>query len=160
VTIGIIAAVSPEGVIGVDGKIPWHYSADMKRFKRLTEGATVIMGRRTWESLPVKPLANRRNIVVTRRDLDGVECYRDVASALASTSGDVWFIGGARIYEEAMRYADVIDLTYVPDRIDAEGAVRFPEIDDAVWESGPRERAPDDERLERQVYRKRKESSP
>jgi dihydrofolate reductase len=155
VTIGIIAAVSPEGVIGIDGDIPWHYSADMKRFKRLTEGKTVIMGRRTWESLPVKPLKNRRNIVITGRDIEGVECFRDVAAALERTSGDVWFIGGARIYEEAMRHADLIDLTYVPDEIEADGAVHFPAIDESVWEPGPRERAADDDRLERQVFRRR-----
>ena len=156
--VGIIVAVSPEGIIGVDGGIPWHYSADMKRFKRITMGSTVIMGRHTWESLPKKPLKDRRNIVITSRDLDdikGVDCYRDVASALASTTGDVWFIGGARIYEEAMGHADLIDLTHVPDHIDAAGAARFPDIDEAVWESGPRERAPDDDRLERQVYRRR-----
>ncbi len=161
-TVGIIVAVSPEGIIGVDGGIPWHYSTDMKRFKRITTGSTVIMGRHTWESLPVKPLKDRRNIVITSREVEGVDCYGDVASALASTTGDVWFIGGARIYEEAMGHADLIDLTYVPDRIDtegAEGAVRFPDIDETVWEPGPRERAPDDDRLERQVYRRRKESS-
>ena len=165
-TVGIIVAVSPEGVIGVDGGIPWHYSTDMKRFKRITTGSTVIMGRRTWESLPKKPLKDRRNIVITSRDLGHfkeTECYRDVASALASTTGDVWFIGGARIYEEAMGHADLIDLTYVPDRVDMEGAagaVRFPEINEDIWEAGPRERAPDDDRLERQIYRRRKESSP
>ena len=159
-TVGIIVAVSPEGVIGVDGNIPWHYSADMKRFKRLTTGSTVIMGRHTWESLPQKPLKDRRNIVISSRDLEAVDCYRDVASALASATGDVWFIGGARIYEEAMGHADVIDLTYVPDRVDTVDAVRFPDIDEAVWSPGPRERAPDDHRLERQIYRRRKESSP
>ena len=166
-TIGIIAALSPEGVIGLDSGIPWHYTADMKRFKRITVGSTVIMGRHTSESLPQKPLKDRRNIVITSRDIayiKGLECYRDVASALASTTGDVcdvWFIGGARIFEEAMGHADLIDLSYVPDRIDIEGAesaVRFPDIEEAVWEPGPRERAVDDERLERQVYR-RKESS-
>lgn len=156
-TVGIIAAVSPEGIIGVDGRIPWHYPADMKRFKRLTTGTTVIMGRRTWESLPAKPLKNRRNVVITSHDLDAVECYRDIPSALASAEGDVWFIGGARIYEEAMRYTDVIDLTYVPDSIDAASAVFFPEIDEEVWEPGPRERAPEDPRLERQIFRRRKE---
>ena len=162
-TVGIIVAVSPEGVIGVDGGIPWHYSADMKRFKRITTGSTVIMGRRTWESLPVKPLKDRRNIVIASRDVEGAECYRDVAAAVASTTGDVWFIGGAHIYEEAMGHADLIDLTYVPDHVETEGAesaVRFPDIDEAVWEPGPRERAPDDDRLERQIYRRRKESSP
>jgi dihydrofolate reductase len=134
----------------------------MKRFKRLTTGAAVIMGRRTWESLPVKPLKDRRNIVITRRDVVGVECFRDVSAALASIEGDAWFIGGARIYEEAMHHADLIDVTYVPDSIDparAARAVRFPEIDEAVWKPGPREPASDDARLERQVYRRRKESS-
>ena len=159
-TVGIIVAVSPEGVIGVDGNIPWHYSTDMKRFKRITTSATVIMGRHTWESLPKKPLKDRRNIVITSRDLEDVDCYLDVVSALASTTGDVWFIGGARIYREAMGYADLIDLTYVPDHVDTKGAVRFPDIDEAVWEPGPRERAPDDHRLERQIYQRRKESSP
>lgn len=154
-TVGIIAAVSPEGVIGVDGDIPWHYSADMKRFKRLTVGATVIMGRHTWDSLPVKPLKDRRNIVITSRELHGVDCYRDIPAALATTEGDVWFIGGARIYEEAMGHADRIDLTYVPDNVRDESAVRFPEIDESVWEAGPRERSEDDERLERQVFRRR-----
>ena len=161
--VGIIVAVSPEGIIGVDGGIPWHYSTDMKRFKRITIGATVVMGRRTWESLPGKPLKGRRNIVITSRDIEDVECYRDVPSALASATGDVWFIGGARIYEEAMGHADLIDLTYVPDRIGTEGAagaVWFPDIDEAVWEPGPRVRAPDHDRLERQIYRRRKESSP
>jgi dihydrofolate reductase len=155
VTRGIIAAVSPEGVIGVEGGIPWHYSADMKRFKRLTIGTTVIMGRLTWESLPRKPLPDRRNLVITSKDLEGVECFRDIPSALATCEGDVWFIGGARIYEEAMRYANVIDLAYVPDRVDAEGAVVFPEIDEAVWEAGPLETHPDDDRLKHRVYRRR-----
>lgn len=155
-TLGIIAAVSPEGVIGVDGSIPWHYSADMKRFKRLTVGSTVIMGRLTWESLPKRPLPDRRNLVITSKKLEGVECFRDIPSALATCEGDVWFIGGYRIYKEAMRFADVIDLAYVPDRIEAEGAVRFPEIDEAIWEAGPLETHPDDDRLKHRVYRRRR----
>ena len=152
---GIIAAVSRDGVIGLDGEIPWRYPADQKRFKRLTLGSTVIMGRLTWESLPKKPLVDRRNVVITRREIEGVESFPDIASALATCEGDVWFIGGARVYEEAMRYADLIDLTYVPDNIDAPGAVHFPEIDETVWEAGPREPDPDDPRLERRVYRRR-----
>ena len=152
---GIIAAVSPEGVIGVDGKIPWHYPADMKRFKRLTSGTTVIMGRITWESLPRRPLPGRRNVVVTRRKIEGVECFESVPEALATCEGDVWFIGGARIYEEAMRHADVIDVTYVPDRVDATGAVFFPRIDEDVWEAGPLEADPDEPRLKRRTYRRK-----
>ncbi len=152
---GIIAAVSPEWVIGVDGDIPWHYSSDMKRFKKLTMGATLIMGRLTWESLPSKPLPGRRNIVITSRSLDGVDCFPTIEAALATCEGDVWFIGGARIFEEAMRYADVIDLTHVPDRVNAPGVVRFPEIDETVWEAGPLVAHDVDDRLKRQVYRHR-----
>jgi dihydrofolate reductase len=155
VSLGIIAAVSPEGVIGVDGGLPWHYSADMKRFKRLTVGKTVIMGRLTWESLSRKPLPDRRNLVITSRDIERVEYFRDIPSALATCEGDVWFIGGSRIYEEAMRYADIIDFALVPDRIDVAGAVRFPEIDERIWEAGPLETHPDDDRLKHRVYRRR-----
>lgn len=153
-TVGMIVAVSPDGVIGVDGRIPWHYSADLKRFKRLTIDTTIIMGRRTYESIG-RPLPKRRNVVVTRSDIEGVECFRDVKSALESCSGPVWFIGGARIYQEAMQHCDLIDVTYVPDRIETAGAVRFPEIDEAVWEPGPRTPHPDDPNLEHRVYRRR-----
>jgi dihydrofolate reductase len=154
-TRGIIAAVSPEGVIGAGGKLPWHYPADLKRFKRLTLGSTVIMGRLTWESLPRKPLAERRNLVITSRKIEGVECFPDVASALATCSGDVWFIGGARLFREAMRHADLVDLTYVPDRVEAGDAVTFPELDPSLWQQGPITTDPDDPRLKRCVYRRR-----
>jgi dihydrofolate reductase len=156
--IGMIAAVSPDGVIGVDGKIPWHYPADLKRFKSLTLDGTIIMGRVTYESIG-KPLPKRRNVVITSRDIPGVECFRDIPSALATCTGNVWFIGGASIYREAMRYADLIDLTYVPDQIEREDAVRFPEIDQQLFEPGPRERDPDDPRLEHRIYRRRRSSS-
>ena len=154
-TFGIIAAVSPEGVIGVDGRMPWHYSEDLKRFKRLTLGSTVIMGRLTWESLPKKPLVGRRNIVLTRRKLDGVESFSSLDAALATCEGDVWFIGGTRLFVEAMKHADLIDLAYVPDSIAANGAVYFPEIPESDWEAGPLETHPDDPRLKHRVYRRR-----
>ena len=153
---GIIAAVSPEGVIGVDGRMPWHYPEDLKRFKRLTLGATVVMGRLTWESLKQKPLAGRRNIVITRRNLEGVECFPSVEAALATCEGDVWFIGGTRVFEEAMKFADTIDLAYVPDKLGAAGAVYFPEIAESDWEAGPLETHPNDPRLMHRVYRRRK----
>lgn len=153
---GIIAAVSPEGVIGLHGRTPWHYASDMKRFKRLTRGATIVMGRLTWESLPVRPLPDRRNIVVTSRRLEGAECFPSLPEALDTCEGDVWFIGGARIYQEAMRYADFIDLTYVPDRIEAEDAVYFPEIDEDIWEPGALVPDEEDPRLKRRVYRRRR----
>jgi dihydrofolate reductase len=154
-TRGIIVAMSPERAIGLRGKIPWHYPLDLKRFKRLTTGATVIMGRATWESIGSKPLPGRRNIVITSRQFTGGECFKDIPSALATCTGDVWFIGGERIYAEAMSYADVIDVTHVPDRIDDPAAVRFPAIDPDTWIAGPMIEHEDDPTLRRTIYRRR-----
>ena len=151
---GILVAVSPEGIIGKDNSIPWHYSADLKRFKRLTLGKTVIMGRRTWESLPVKPLPDRRNIVITQSSLDDVECFSSIDDALATCEGDVWFIGGAGIYQEALGKADIIDMTLVPDNISGEGCVEFPKIGDE-WDAGPVEELETDENLKHQTYTRR-----
>ncbi len=152
----MIAAVSPEGVIGLHGAVPWRHPGDMRRFARVTRGGTVIMGRLTWESMKRRPLPHRRNIVIARGDVGDVEHYATIEAALGQvTEGDVWFIGGARIYEEAMRYCDVIDLTYVPDHvIDAE-AVKFPPIDEVAWDPGepiPHEEEPG---LVRRVFRRR-----
>lgn len=154
-SIGIIAAVSEHGVIGLDGRIPWHYSSDLKRFKRVTSGTTIIMGRLTWDSLPKKPLPERRNIVITSGELEGVECFRTIDDALKAASGDVWFIGGARIFAEAMEHADLIDMTFVSDRVETDGAVFFPDIDDSLWEAGPTVQDPDEPSLRRCVYRKK-----
>ena len=151
---GILVAVSPEGIIGKDNSIPWHSSADLKRFKRLTLGKTVIMGRRTWESLPVKPLPDRRNIVITRTSLDDVECFSSIDDALATCEGDVWFIGGAGIYQEALGKADIIDMTLVPDNVSGEGCVGFPKIGDE-WDAGPVEELETDGNLKHQTYTRR-----
>ena len=151
---GILVAVSPEGIIGKDNSIPWHYSADLKRFKRLTLGKTVIMGRRTWESLPVKPLPDRRNIVITQSSLDDVECFSSIDDALATCEGDVWFIGGAGIYQEALGKADIIDMTLVPDNVSGEGCVGFPKIGDE-WDAGPVKELETDGNLKHQTYTRR-----
>ncbi|HLK35112.1 MAG TPA: dihydrofolate reductase [Polyangiaceae bacterium] len=155
---GIVYAVSPEGVIGVDGKIPWRHGGDLRRFKRLTMGSTVIMGRTTFESIG-KALTGRRNIVVTRGRIDvpGVETARSIDEALALAGGsDVWFIGGARIYAEGMKYADVIDVTYVPDRVASPNAVLAPRIDEVEFEAGPLVAHEDEPELTRRVYARRK----
>ncbi len=150
---GLIAAVSPEGAIGLNGQIPWYYPADLKRFKRLTTETTIIMGRLTWESLPRRPLPNRRNLVVTSQDLEGVETFESLAGAVAAAGvGEIWFIGGARLYAEAMGYANVIDLTFVPDRVDDPSAVHFPPIDRERFEPLPRTVLEDDPRLEHQTF--------
>ena len=155
---GIIVAVSPERVIGVGNTIPWKYPGDQRRFKKLTMGGALVMGRKTWESIG-RPLPGRRNLVVTRGKAQGAECFRSVEEALAAVPADVpvWFIGGAGIYEAALRHADFIDVTYVPDHIAAEGAVRFPEIDERIWEPGPLVEHEEDPALTRRVYTRRTE---
>ena len=109
-----------------------------KRFKEITLGSTIIMGRLTFESMNSKPLPGRRNIVITRNRLEGGESFPSIEEALETcTNEDVWFIGGAKIYEEALdKYADVIDLTSVPDQISDPKAVKFPAIDARLWEPG------------------------
>ena len=151
---GILVAVSPEGIIGKDNLIPWHYSEDLKRFKSLSLGKTVIMGRRTWESLPVKPLPDRRNIVITRSLIEGVECFPSIDDALGTCNGDVWFIGGAGIYQEALGKVDIIDMTLVPDNISGEGCIEFPKIGNE-WDAGPVESLEKDGNLKHQIYTRR-----
>ena len=152
----MIAAVSPEGVIGVDGRIPWRYPGDLRRFKRLTLGSAVIMGRATWESMGGRPLPGRRNVVVTSRALDGVEHHSSLGAALAACAAEpVWLIGGARIYAEGLDAVDLIDLTYVPDHVDRPDAVRFPPIDEQIWEPGPLLPHEEEPALTRREYRRR-----
>ncbi len=154
---GIIFAVSPEGVIGKSGTIPWRHPGDWKRFKRVTLRTTVIMGRNTFESMG-KALPERRNIVVTSRGMaaPGIECVASLDEAVArASSGDVWFVGGSGIYAEAMKYTDRIDVTYVPDHVDPKGAVLAPAIDENVFEPGPIIAHEDEPGLTRRVYTRR-----
>ena len=128
----IIAAVAANGTIGADGKIPWHISDDLKRFKRLTLGHPVIMGRKTYESLG-KPLPGRRNIVLTRRSpVPGVDCFPTLDAAL-QTCGDatVFIIGGAEVYRQALPLADTMLLTHVHRQVD--GDTKFPAFDKTQW---------------------------
>lgn len=141
----MVAAVGTNGVIGRDGDLPWDIPSDRKHFKALTLGRTVIMGRRTYEELG-KPLPQRRNIVVTRATIEGVETAPSLAAALAMTEGDVALIGGNQIYAEGMDHADAIHIT----RVDGapEGDTVFPPIDPArftLTEQCPGERGPRDE---------------
>ncbi len=151
---GILVAVSPKGIIGKNNSIPWHYSADLKRFKRLTIGNTVIMGRKTWESLPIKPLPNRRNIVITRSSIEEIDCFQSIDDALQTCEGDVWFIGGAGIYEEAMKKADLIDMTLVPDNITGKNCIYFPKIGNE-WKEEENNRLEEDPKLGHKTYTRR-----
>jgi len=135
-----IAAMSPDGVIGVNGKLPWHCPEDMKRFKEVTLGAIVIMGRKTWDSLPVKPLPGRDNIVITssRVEVEGVECYGSIADALRDCEGKkkkVFIIGGGQLYKTSLSLCDSVDLTTVttvPSKTKKERVVHFPK--DGKWD--------------------------
>jgi dihydrofolate reductase len=118
-TIGLIWACNRSGVIGAAGAIPWHIPEDMDHFKVVTTGRGVVMGRKTWDSLPsrFRPLPGRRNVVVTRNhawNVEGAERVGSVAEALALTDpAEVWVIGGGEIYRDAMEYANVIAVTEV-----------------------------------------------
>jgi dihydrofolate reductase len=152
----LIVAVSPEGVIGLHGQVPWRHPGDMRRFKRVTLGSSVIMGRLTWESMNRRPLPGRRNVVVTRGQLEGVECHPSIEAALAACAAEpVWFIGGARIYQDGMPHCHLLDVTYVPDHVDHPDAVRFPPIDPEIWEPGPLLPHEDEPALTRREFRRR-----
>jgi dihydrofolate reductase len=126
--IGLVWAQSANGVIGRHGRLPWHLPEDLKHFRSLTEGSTVLMGRRTWESLPprFRPLPGRRNLVLSRTTQEGVETFPDLPRALAAVSGDVWAIGGAVLYQAALPLADRIVVTEI--RESFEGDTHAPEV--------------------------------
>ena len=132
----IIAAISENNVIGKDGKIPWHIKEDLQRFKRLTLNHPVIMGRKTHESLPVKPLKDRTNIVLTRDknfNPPDVVVKHSLQDALeyCKNYDKVFIIGGQSIFEEGMKVADTLELTRVNGNYD--GDAFFPEINFGEW---------------------------
>jgi dihydrofolate reductase len=113
--IALIVARAMNGVIGRDGKLPWHLPADLKRFKALTMGSAMVMGRKTFDSLPGL-LPGRRHIVLTRDPnwrTPGAEPVHSVAGAVAAASGTLWVIGGAEIFDLFLPLADRIELTQV-----------------------------------------------
>jgi dihydrofolate reductase len=145
VTLAILAAIARGGVIGRDNAIPWRLPEDARRFRELTTGHAVVMGRRTWESLPdrVRPLPDRRNVVVTRNpawSARGAERAGSLQEALGLLAGAarVFVIGGAEIYEDALPLADELLLTEV--EADVEGDTVFPSFDASAFEEVARER--------------------
>lgn len=135
----LVVAIADNGVIGKDGGIPWHISEDLKRFKALTLNHTIVMGRKTWDSLPRKPLPGRVNVVVTRQKdwrAEGAITASSLGQATAGTSGTVMVIGGAEIYERALPLASRIELTEVHKNFD--GDARF-ELDRSGWRETARE---------------------
>ncbi|MEO6309656.1 MAG: dihydrofolate reductase [Leifsonia sp.] len=135
-TIGLIWAESEGGVIGKDGVMPWHVPEDLAHFKAVTLVGAVIMGRKTWDSLPprFRPLQGRRNIVITRQAdwaADGADPVHSLDEALALAGADpVWVIGGAEIFALAIPLADRLEVTEL--RASFEGDTVAPAID-ASW---------------------------
>jgi dihydrofolate reductase len=131
----VVAWAGPERVIGRDGGLPWHLPSDMKHFKELTTGGTVIMGRKTWESIPEKfrPLPERRNMVLSSRGMDapGAEVLDSLEAALASAGTDAYIIGGGATYAETLPLADRVYATEIAGAVD--GDTFFPELDPAQW---------------------------
>ena len=124
--ISLIAAVGKNYELGKDNKLIWHFKKDMEYFKEVTTGKTVVMGRKTYESIG-RPLPNRRNIVITSRMLEGVETVKTVDEIL-DMHEDIFIIGGASIYEEFIKYADKIYLTLIDKEYDAD--TYFPTFDE------------------------------
>ena len=133
--LAIIVAAAENGVIGQGGQLPWHLSADLRRFRALTTGHSILMGRKTFDSIG-RPLPDRRSIVLSRDPNyapDGVEVVSDFDQALSRTAGEskVFVIGGSQLYQLAIPFAERIYLTEVAAQV--EGDVRMPEIDWSAW---------------------------
>jgi dihydrofolate reductase len=149
----IIAAMSENRVIGREGDLPWRLPHDLRRFKALTSGHAVVMGRRTFDSIGRIPLPDRTCLVVTRDrgfTADGVEVLHDLpaaldrATALEGADGAVYVLGGGEIYREALARTDRLELTIVHAHI--EGDTTFPDFDEGEWRLVHDERHEADER--------------
>ena len=130
----LVVAVAENGIIGRDGTLPWRLPEDLKHFRRLTLGNTVLMGRKTFESLG-KPLEGRANWVLSRDPAfapAGARVFRDLATALKEQpQGELLVIGGAELYRQALPLAGRLELTQVHAQV--EGDTRFPHYDAAQW---------------------------
>ena len=148
-SISIIAAIAENNAIGLNGKLLYWLPADLKRFKALTTGHTIIMGRKTFDSLPKGALPNRRNVVLTRskRTFPGAETFPSLSQALASCSAEeeVYVIGGASVYAEALPLADRLCLTEVHDT-PKEADAFFPAFNKDEWDVSFKEEHESDEK--------------
>ncbi|MEQ1440437.1 dihydrofolate reductase [Fontimonas sp. SYSU GA230001] len=146
-TIALIVAIDRNRLIGRDGGLPWRLPNDLKHFKRLTVGKTVLMGRKTWESLG-RPLPDRQNWVLTRDasfTAQGCRVFRDLDAALrAHGTGELMVIGGADLYRQTLPLARRLYLTEVDASL--EGDAHFPDYDPAQWREIASEAHPADER--------------
>jgi dihydrofolate reductase len=132
----LIAAVAENNALGKNNDLLWHLPKDFKRFKEITSGHHIIMGRKTFESFP-KPLPNRTHVIITRQKdyiYEGCIVVQDVEKAIAvcSKNETIFVIGGGEIYSQSIHFADQLDITRVHHTFEAD--VYFPEIDPEIWE--------------------------
>jgi len=146
--VSMVVAISENNAIGKDNQLLWYLPRDLKHFKTITSGHTVIMGRKTFDSVG-RPLPNRRNIVITRKkdlEIGGAEVVNSLEAALqlCEAEDEVFIVGGAEIYKQAMPHTDRIYLTVVHERFDAD--TYFPEIDMDIWKETASESHQPDEK--------------
>lgn len=165
-SLSILVAVAKNGVIGCQGELPWHLSADLRRFKQLTMGHAIVMGRKTWESIG-RPLPGRQMLVVSRQQdyrAESVQVERSLPQALerARESGDLepFVVGGAEIYRQALPLATRLYLTRV--LAEVEGDTHFPEIIEADWQLVASDSYPEDTHNDHpyrfEIYERREDS--
>lgn len=116
--IHMIWAQDTNSAIGSNGTLPWHFSEDLKNFKKLTIGNIIIMGRKTWDSLPTKPLPNRRNIVISSTKQQDAESYTSIEECISvlkkdQRASDIYIIGGRSVYKFFYEYANILHVTFI-----------------------------------------------
>lgn len=149
--IAIIVAIAENNAIGLNNRLLWHISDDLKRFKRITEGHTVVMGKKTYESLPVRPLKNRRNIVITDspgETFEGCIMAYSIEDAIALCDPEKmnFIIGGASVYRQFLPLADKLFITRVHKSFVAD--TFFPPISEKEWKRISTEQGPEDSSLD------------
>lgn len=144
--ISLIVAMASNRVIGRDGQMPWHLSADLQRFKQITLGSPILMGRKTYEAIG-RPLPGRQNLIISRNaeyKVPGCQVFDDIQTALQAVANadELFVIGGATLYEALLPYADYLYLTVIDKTF--EGDTFFPYIDDSTWHEISREEVNND----------------
>jgi dihydrofolate reductase len=142
--IKLIVAISKNRIIGDSNKLIWHLPADLKRFKEITGGHSIVMGRKTYESIG-RPLPNRRNIIITRDinyEVEGCEVVNSVEEALLLTGSDCFIIGGGEIYKQTLHLSDQIYMTIVDEEF--EGDTTFPELSNSWYISSKEDHIADE----------------
>lgn len=148
--ISLIVAMASNRAIGLNGQMPWHLSADLKRFKQITLGSPVLMGRKTYEAIG-RPLPGRENLIISRNadyQVPGCRVFGDIDAALAAVAdrSEIFVIGGATLYEAMMSQADYLYLTLINEAF--AGDTFFPEIDFKQWREIGREDVDNDQTVD------------